>query len=63
VGAAAPARVPADPEPEEASAYQYSPQERVVVEMNRQRHFIGTPPKVASLIRQIVEATEPTRSW
>ena len=26
--------------------------------MNRQRHFIGTPPKVASLIRQIVEATE-----
>jgi alkanesulfonate monooxygenase SsuD/methylene tetrahydromethanopterin reductase-like flavin-dependent oxidoreductase (luciferase family) len=39
-------------------AYQYSPQERVVVEMNRQRHFIGTPPKVVSLIRQIVEATE-----
>jgi alkanesulfonate monooxygenase SsuD/methylene tetrahydromethanopterin reductase-like flavin-dependent oxidoreductase (luciferase family) len=31
------------PSPEEACAYQYSPQERVVVEMNRQRHFIGTP--------------------
>ena len=47
------------PSPEEASVYQFSPQERVVVEMNRQRHFIGTPPKVASLaIRQIVEATE-----
>ena len=46
------------PSPEEAIAYEYSPQERVVVEMNRQRHFIGTPPKVASLIRQIVEATE-----
>jgi luciferase family oxidoreductase group 1 len=46
------------PSPEEASRYEYSPQERVVVEMNRQRHFIGTPPKVASLIRQIVEATE-----
>jgi len=46
------------PSPEEARAYQYSPQERVVVEMNRQRHFIGTPPKVASLIHQIVEATE-----
>ena len=29
-----------------------------MVEMNRQRHFIGTPPKVASLIHQIVEATE-----
>jgi len=46
------------PSPEEAVAYEYSPQERVVVDMNRQRHFIGTPPKVASLIRQIVEATE-----
>jgi luciferase family oxidoreductase group 1 len=46
------------PSPEEARAYEYSPQERVVVEMNRQRHFIGTPPKVVSLIRQIVEATE-----
>ena len=46
------------PSPEEARAYKYSPQERVVVEMNRQRHFIGTPPKVVSLIRQIVEATE-----
>ena len=46
------------PSPEEAVAYEYSPQERVVVEMNRQRHFIGTPTKVASLIRQIVEATE-----
>jgi luciferase family oxidoreductase group 1 len=46
------------PSPEEATAYEYSPQERVVVEMNRQRHFIGTPPKVVSLIRQIVEATD-----
>ena len=35
--------------------YQYSPQERVVVEMNRQRHFIGTPLKVASMIRNIVD--------
>ena len=52
------------PSPEEARAYQYSPQERVVVEMNRLRHFIGTPPKVVSLIRQIVEdAPRPTRSW
>ena len=46
------------PSPEEARAYQYSPQERVVVEMNRQRHFIGTPSKVVSLMQQIVEATE-----
>jgi luciferase family oxidoreductase group 1 len=46
------------PSPEEASQYQYSPQERVVVDMNRLRHFIGTPPKVASLMRQILEATD-----
>jgi alkanesulfonate monooxygenase SsuD/methylene tetrahydromethanopterin reductase-like flavin-dependent oxidoreductase (luciferase family) len=41
------------PSPEEASRYEYSPQERVVVEMNRARHFIGTPEKVANLIRNI----------
>jgi luciferase family oxidoreductase group 1 len=46
------------PSPEEASRYQYSPQERVVVEMNRARHFIGPPIKVASLIRNIVADTE-----
>lgn len=43
------------PSPEEATQYPYSPQERVVVEMNRLRHFIGTPPKAAGLIRQVVE--------
>jgi luciferase family oxidoreductase group 1 len=46
------------PSPEEARAYVYSPQERVVVEMNRLRHFIGTPPKVVSLIRQVLEDTQ-----
>jgi luciferase family oxidoreductase group 1 len=45
------------PSPEEATAYSYSPQERVVVEMSRLRHFIGTPPKVASLVRQVVADT------
>jgi luciferase family oxidoreductase group 1 len=45
------------PSPEEARHYQYSPQERVVVEMNRARHFIGTPDKVASLIRNIATDT------
>jgi luciferase family oxidoreductase group 1 len=43
------------PSPEEASRYMYSPMERAVVEMNRLRHFIGTPAKVASLIRHIAE--------
>jgi luciferase family oxidoreductase group 1 len=45
------------PSPEEASRHQYSAQERVVVEMNRARHFIGTPSTVASLIRNIVSDT------
>jgi luciferase family oxidoreductase group 1 len=46
------------PSPEEASRHTYSPQERVVVEMNRARHFIGTPARVASLIRNIVADTQ-----
>jgi luciferase family oxidoreductase group 1 len=45
------------PSPEEAINYNYSPQERVIVEANRQRHFIGTPFKVASTIRHLVEDT------
>ena len=45
------------PSPEEARAYQYSPQERVIVDANRQRHFIGTPFKVASTIRNLVNDT------
>lgn len=45
------------PSPEEASQYVYSPMERVVVDMNRARHFIGTPSKVASLIRNLVTDT------
>jgi luciferase family oxidoreductase group 1 len=45
------------PSPEEALAYQYSPQERVIVDANRQRHFIGTPFKVAHTIRHLVEDT------
>ena len=45
------------PSPEEAIAYQYSPQERVIVDANRQRHFIGTPFTVASTIRNLVNDT------
>ena len=45
------------PSPEEALAYQYSPQERVIVDANRQRHFIGTPFKVSSTIRNLVNDT------
>jgi len=45
------------PSPAEAIAYSYSPQERVIVDMNRQRHFIGTPFKVASIIRHLLDDT------
>jgi luciferase family oxidoreductase group 1 len=45
------------PTPEEASRYQYSPQERVIVDANRLRHFIGTPVRVASLIRHLLDET------
>jgi luciferase family oxidoreductase group 1 len=45
------------PSPEEAIGYEYSPQERVIVEANRQRHFIGTPFKVANTIRHLVDDT------
>jgi luciferase family oxidoreductase group 1 len=46
------------PSPEEARRYEYSPQERVVVEMNRARHFIGTPATAASMIRNIAKDIE-----
>jgi luciferase family oxidoreductase group 1 len=45
------------PSPEEALAYRYSPQERAIVDANRQRHFIGTPFTVASTIRHLVNDT------
>jgi luciferase family oxidoreductase group 1 len=45
------------PSPDEAIAYRYSPQERVIVEANRQRHFIGTPFRVASTIGHLVNDT------
>jgi luciferase family oxidoreductase group 1 len=45
------------PSPEEAIAYQYSPQERAIVDMNRQRHFVGTPFKVASTLRHLIDDT------
>lgn len=45
------------PSPEEASRYQFSPAERAVVDQNRLRHLIGTPVRVASLVRQIAADT------
>ena len=45
------------PSPEEASAYSYAPEDRPVIEANRLRQFVGTPAKVAALIRHIVADT------
>jgi luciferase family oxidoreductase group 1 len=45
------------PSPEEASRHVFTPQERAIVDANRLRHFIGTPLKVASLIRHIASET------
>ena len=45
------------PSPDEAIAYRYSAQERVIVEMNRQRHFIGTAEKVTATIRHLIDDT------
>jgi luciferase family oxidoreductase group 1 len=46
------------PSPEEASGYRYTPAERAVIETNRARHFVGTPAKVAGIIRSLVAETE-----
>jgi luciferase family oxidoreductase group 1 len=45
------------PSPEEAAQYAYSAQERVVVDANRLRHFIGSPPRVAGFLRHLAEET------
>jgi luciferase family oxidoreductase group 1 len=45
------------PSPAEASAYRYAPEDRSIVDANRQRQFVGTPSTVAGMIRQIVEDT------
>ena len=41
------------PSPEEASRYSYTPAERVIVDANRLRHFIGTPLRVKTLIGHV----------
>ncbi len=43
------------PSPQEAADYPYTAQERVVVDANRLRHFIGSPPRVAGFLRHLTE--------
>ena len=45
------------PDPEEATRYAYTPQDREVVEGNRQRHVIGTPEVVTRELSRLVEDT------
>ena len=43
------------PSPEEAVRYPYTAQDRVVVDGNRLRHVVGSPARVAGLLRHLAE--------
>jgi luciferase family oxidoreductase group 1 len=45
------------PSPEDAAKYEFRPEDRPLIEANRQRQFIGSPARVVSLLRQIAEET------
>jgi luciferase family oxidoreductase group 1 len=45
------------PSPEDASKYQFRPEDRPLLEANRQRQFIGSPSRVGAILRQITEET------
>ena len=41
------------PSPEEASKYEFRPEDRPLIEANRQRQFVGSPARVAAIMRQL----------
>lgn len=45
------------PTPEEAAAYEYSPQERAFVRENRARHFVGTPDTIMPQLDALLNET------
>ena len=45
------------PSPEEASRYEFQPGDRPLIEANRQRQFVGSPTRVAAILRQIADDT------
>ena len=45
------------PSPEEASTYEFLPQDRPLIEANRQRQFVGSPDRIVSILRQIAIET------
>lgn len=48
------------PSPEEAHSYSWTPPERSIADAGRSRHFIGSPERVASQIRELANATGAT---
>jgi luciferase family oxidoreductase group 1 len=45
------------PSPEEAARYEFRPEDRPLVEANRQRQFIGSPTRVGAMLREIAAET------
>ena len=45
------------PSPEEASKYEFRPEDRPIIDANRQRQFVGSPRRIVSLLQQIAADT------
>lgn len=45
------------PSPEEASKYEFRPEDRPLIDANRQRQFVGRPARVVSLLQRIADET------
>jgi len=45
------------PSPEDASRFEFRPEDRPLIEANRQRQFIGSPARVAAILRQMAADT------
>jgi len=45
------------PSPEQASRYEFQPEDRPLIEANRQRQFVGSPTRVAAILRQLADDT------
>jgi alkanesulfonate monooxygenase SsuD/methylene tetrahydromethanopterin reductase-like flavin-dependent oxidoreductase (luciferase family) len=45
------------PSPEDASRYEFGPEDRPLLDANRQRQFVGSPARVGAILRQMVTDT------
>ena len=50
------------PSPEEAARYEFRPDDRPLIEANRQRQFVGSPARVAANLSQIAADTN-AEAW